>query len=175
MGGLNDTDVRRKKIPLNQAVRREVVIREAGKKTQETQGGNVDFNVWVVGVLLNVKDVIQPGRDEKIEIIGITPEMLGITEEEINHQRFCEEAARCCVFGGKLRLCHPALVTDIAEQHPDLCETHTFIGMKGVKVPSAQIPMILALSTDSVGQPEIVCAFATDKIETGTTVLFVVG
>lgn len=170
MGGLNGTDVRRK-IPLNQAVRREVVIKKAGKKTR----GNNDFNVWVVGVLLNVEDVIQPGRDEKIEIIGITPEMLGITEEEINHQRFCEEAARCCVFGGKLRLCHPALVTDIAEQHPDLCETHTFIGMKGVKVPSAQIPMILALSTDSVGQPEIVCAFATDKIETGTTVLFVVG
>ncbi len=172
MGGLNGTDVRRRKIPLNQAVRREVVIREAGKKTQ---GGNNDFNVWVVGVLLSVEDVIQPGRDEKVDIIGITPEMLGITEEEINYQRFCEEAARCCVFGGKLRLCHPALVTDIAEQHPDLCETHTFIGMKGVKVPSAQIPMILALSTDSVGQPEIVCAFATDKIETSTTVLFVVG
>ncbi len=170
MGGLNGTDVRRK-IPLNQAVRREVVIKKAGKKTR----GNNDFNIWVINVLLNVEDVIQPGRDEKIEIIGITPEMLGITEEEINHQRFCEEAARCCVFGGKLRLCHPALVTDIAEQHPDLCETHTFIGMKGVKVPSAQIPMILALSTDSVGQPEIVCAFATDKIETGTTVLFVVG
>lgn len=170
MGGLNGTDVRRK-IPLNQAVRREVVIKKAGKKTR----GNNDFNIWVINVLLNVEDVIQPGRDEKIEIIGITPEMLGITEEEINHQRFCEEAARCCVSGGELRLCHPALVTDIAEQHPDLCETHTFIGMKGVKVPSAQIPMILALSTDSVGQPEIVCAFATDKIETGTTVLFVVG
>lgn len=172
MSGLNGTDVRRRKIPLNQAVRREVVIREAGKKTQ---GGNNDFNVWVVGVLLSVEDVIQPGRDEKVDIIGITPEMLGITEEEINHQRFCEEAARCCVFGGKLRLCHPALAIDIAEQHPDLCRTQPFIGMKGVKVPIAQVPMILALSTDSVGQPEIVCDFSNRNIPIDTTVLFVVG
>lgn len=170
MGGLNGTDVRRK-TQLNQAVRREVIIKKAGRRTRN----DGDLNFWVVSVLLNVEDVIQPGRDEKVEIIGITPEMLGITEEEINHQRFCEEAARCCVFGGKLRLCHPALAIDIAEQHPDLCRTQPFIGMKGVKVPIAQVPMILALSTDSVGQPEIVCDFSNRNIPINTAVLFVVG